>query len=345
MTDTARFATLRNLPGPAARFCLAVERFCRKELSLELVGKSLVVAYSGGADSKALLFSLYYLAPRLGLTVHAAILDHGLRPESDAEVADAAAVAARLGIRLHTEKQNVAEFAKTRKMGLEEAGRLARLHFLEATRRETGSEWIATGHQLNDLAEDSLMRMTRGAGWVALAGMAGIAEERRVIRPLLLTPRAAIEVFLRNIGEPWHEDAMNADNAYFRNRVRNQILPLFLKENPAFLNTVADRWRMARADAAFFQDAVKNIATAEREGGLFLSREALACVPASIRVRKYRAIFAELGPGQATAAHLSALDETWQRNEGGKMIQFSGGRTASITEGGILFLPKNACPH
>lgn len=341
MNDTSSPMRLQNVPASAARFCLAVERFCREDLFLDLTGESLVVAYSGGADSRALLFALHLLTPRQDLTVHAATLDHGLRPESAAEVEDAAALCLRLGIRFHTQRMDVAAFAAGRGVGLEEAGRLCRQKFLESVRKKTGSAWVAVGHQLNDLAEDSLMRMTRGTGWPALAGMSGVVPERRIIRPMLLTSRAAVERFLLDIGEPWHEDAMNRDDAYFRNRVRKTLLPLFCKENPAFLETVADRWRMARADAAFFAAELDHFATEHRDNGIFLPRDVLENAPASLRLRQYRVVLASLGPGQATATHCNALDAVWQRNEGGKAIQFPGGKRAVIRDGGILFLCKN----
>jgi tRNA(Ile)-lysidine synthase len=337
MTERLSFKRLQDLPPRAARFCLAVERFCRLDLLCDLTGSSVVVAYSGGADSRALLLALFFLTPRLDLTLHAAILDHGLRPESGAEILDAKARCRRLGIGFHTAKEDVAAYAAKNGLGLEEAGRVVRLDFLEKVRAATGSDWVAAGHTLNDLAEDCLMRMTRGAGWPALAGMAGLAAAGRTVRPLLLTPRADIETFLGDLGEPWHNDAMNADDAYFRNRVRKHILPLFLKENPAFLDAVADRWRMARDDAAFWAEAIAGIAAEKKENGFFLSRDALLCFPPSLRARKYREILAKIGKGQATAERLAALDAAWRRNEGGKTIQFPGGKTARIKDGGILF--------
>lgn len=335
-------ARLQDMPSRAARFCLAVERFCRQDISLDLSGISLVVAYSGGADSKALLLALHFLVPRLGLRVlHAAILDHGLRSESAAEVTQAVAFCRRYGIACHTEKADVAAYARERGIGLEEAGRDCRLAFLERVRRNTGNGWIAAGHQLNDLAEDALMRMTRGAGWPALAGMAAVVEENRVIRPLLLTPRSAIEEFLRDIGETWVRDAMNEDGAYFRNRVRKEFVPLFMRENPAFLDAVAERWRMARQDAAWLRGELERIRPAERDDCPFLSPEMLHALPASLRLRKYAAILAGLGQGQSTAVLLQALDAAWQRNEGGKAIQFPGGKSAVIRHGGIIFMKKN----
>lgn len=341
MNGMGPFERLQDLPARAAQFCLAVERFCRNERELDFSGASptsLVVAYSGGADSKALLLALHFLAPRMGLALHAATLDHGLRAESTVEVAEAAALCARLNVRFHTGRRDVAAFASDRGIGLEEAGRLERISFLETVRETTGSAWIATGHHLNDVAEDCLMRMTRGTGWPALAGMAAVVPEKRVIRPLLLTPRESIERFLLDLGETWVHDAMNEDDAYFRNRVRNHILPLFIRENPAFLETVADRWRMARADAAFFRSALAGVAEEKRGGEIFLSRGVLRQMPPSLRLRKYREILGRLGGPQVAATRVFALDAAWERNEGGKFIQFPGGRRAAIRDGGILFL-------
>lgn len=335
--DALRFARLQELPPKAAHFCLRVERFCREDLGFVCAGESVVAAYSGGADSKALLFCLCYLASRLGLSVQAAILDHGLRREAEAEVRDASAVCSRLGVVLHVQKRDVAALAKESGVGVEEAGRNARLEFLEEIRQKTDSAWIAVGHQLNDLAEDCVMRMLRGTGWPALGGMAGIDPKRHIVRPLLLTPRAELELFLRSIHEPWHDDAMNNDDAFLRNRVRNHILPLFFQENPSFLDTVADRWRMARKDEIFLANRMEAVCAQEKEAGVFLPREALLRADAAIRLRKYKQILSTLAPGQVSASLLRALDEAWLRNEGGKTIQFSGGKRARIQNGGVFF--------
>lgn len=337
MTERPAYVKLQDLPAKAAHFCLGVERFCRLVLDWQCTGQSVLVAYSGGADSRALLLTLYYLAPRLGITLHAATLDHGLRPEAAREVRDAAALCAALKIPFHTQTRNVAAFAAQQGLGLEEAGREARFAFFTAVLQETGCAWAALGHQLNDLAEDCFMRMIRGAGWPALAGMAGIDEKRRLVRPLLLTPRETIEAFLTSLDQPWHDDAMNADEAFLRNRIRKHVLPLFLQENPSFLDTVADRWRMARQDASCFAGLTDAVRETARENTVFLAWEDLAAAHSSVRLRKYRRILRDLGPGQATAVLLQALDEAWQRNEGGKTIQFPGGKAAAIRKGGILF--------
>ncbi len=331
---------LQDLPPPAARFCLDMERFCRGELApdlgLDLAGKAVLAAVSGGADSLALLLALHCLSPRLGCSLLVAHLDHGLRPESASESAQVAEIAKRLGLACVSGKADVAALAQERGVGLEEAARIARLDFLERTRQERGCDWIALGHQLNDLAEDSLMRLMRGTGWPGLAGMEACDPARRLFRPLLLTPRSSVDVFVAVFGLVPAQDAMNEDTAYLRSRVRKNVLPLFTAENPAFLDSVAQRWLLARRDAAYFASVLP-----EEEDGPdrdpFLSRETLDPLPEALRLRLYKRVLDHLGPGQALAETLFALDTAWREKRGGKRFAFPGGKSALVHKGGIQF--------
>ena len=245
-------ASLQALPPAQARFCLAVSRFVKQDLGLDIRGASLLVGFSGGADSTALLLVLHYLAPSLHLTLAAAHLDHGLRPSSGREADLCRAFCRELGIACVSERRDVAAERQRNKTGIEEQGRAARYGFFAQAAARMGSDWIATGHQNNDLAEDLLMRLIRGAGWPALSGMPAVDPERRLLRPLLLTPRKDIEEFLSSLGLPWLRDESNDDRAYLRNRVRLDLLPLVLRENPAFLNSAAGLWRLGRIDEDYF---------------------------------------------------------------------------------------------
>jgi tRNA(Ile)-lysidine synthase len=192
------------------------------------------------------------------------------------------------------------------------------------------------GHQLNDLAEDSLMRLIRGGGWPALAGMAGVDAARRILRPMLLRPRGEVEAFLRSLGVRWVDDAMNADTRYLRNRVRHEILPLFIRENAAFLDSVAFRWRMARLDEAFFREQLGAYCPPMTEEGVFLARDVLRSLSPALRMRFMKKVLDALGPGQARADTLLALENAWRQGEGRKTLRFPGHKSAVIHKGGIL---------
>ncbi|GFM35552.1 tRNA(Ile)-lysidine synthase [Desulfovibrio psychrotolerans] len=221
--------------------------------------RGILVACSGGCDSTALLLILHCLAPRLGCRLAVAHLDHQLRPESAQEAEYVRAICAALELPFFHAAQNIAVLSAERGTGIEETARHARYAFLESARRESGCDYLATAHHLNDLAEDILMRLLRGTGWPALGGMDAFCSARRLIRPLLVTKRNKLENFLSALSIPWCEDASNTDPAYLRNRIRSTLLPLFLQENPAFLHAMEGLWRLARTDSDHWSVQVDNI--------------------------------------------------------------------------------------
>lgn len=358
---------LQELPPKAAHLCLAVERFIRKELNLTLEGQSVVVALSGGVDSTALLLILHYLAPKLGIRIEAAHLNHALRPEATTEASFARDLSGRLGIPFHTDTRPIAELASRSGKGIEETARTERYAFLQTVRTQCDAHWICTAHHADDLTEDVLMRLIRGTGWPALGGMAAVDTNRHLFRPLLVTKRNKLEWFLNALRLPHVHDASNDDLSYLRNRVRHTVVPLLKKENPAFTDAVANLWQLAQIDDAYWQTACGNalqqqnimcssrkslddiyIASEQSEAvteemqspeqrTFMLEKSLLHDMPQALRLRLYKTILDNLGDGQMIQSALLGLDAAWQANTGGKTIQFSGGKQAIIQNGGILF--------
>ncbi len=329
------------MPPRQAHFCLGIEQCIRDTLGLELSGQRVLVALSGGVDSTALLLAALALAPRLGITLCAAHLNHGLRPEAAAEAAAVSTLCADLGVRCIVEKARVAEKARTQGVGLEEAGRKLRYAFLENVRTGQQADWILLGHHLNDLAEDVLMRLIRGTGWPGLGGMEALDSQRRLLRPLLLIPKKQLRVFVSALEFSWQEDQSNSDPQFLRNRVRQQILPLFLQENPNFLQNVADLWLLARLDQEYFQKAVESLEKKDTtplvQGSGFLSRSLLERAPQALRLRLYKHELDALGPGQALHTGLRQLDAAWQARRTGKCFQFPGDKIARVEREGLRF--------
>lgn len=260
---TTTHHSLQTLPPAQAHLCLRVEQFIRQGLGSEspvdLAGTTLLVALSGGADSTALLHILHILRQRLGINLVAAHLDHALRPESAAECAHAHALCDVLAIPFVSQRCDVRALAATQRCGLEEAGRNARYRFLASARVAAHAQWIATAHHRDDLTEDVLLRLVRGTGWPALGGMRALDQQRCLLRPLLLTPRAELVHFLASIGATWVEDASNQSDDFLRNRIRHQVLPLLLRENPSLTDNMADLWQLARIDASYWDNQLANM--------------------------------------------------------------------------------------
>lgn len=336
-----RLPKLQDLPPKWARFCLGIGNFAAKELTRPFSASACVVACSGGADSTALLAICNLLCNRDGGQVVVAHLDHALREDSRADADFVAALCEKWHIVLHSERQDIAALALARGIGLEEAGRLARYELLERVRQDTGSGLILLGHQLNDLAEDQLLRLTRGAGWPAQGGMAGYDASRRLLRPLLLTPRTHLEDFLKSFGQPWRVDQSNAELSTARNRVRHELLPLLLRENPAYLDAAARLWRQARVDEAHWDAqlaaGLSTLPPPGPDGARLIPAQTLSASAAPLRLRLYKAVLESLGPGQPLSDALFRLDELWLARAGGKALRFPGDKEARPSKAGIAF--------
>lgn len=332
-------ATLQDLAPRWAHFCLGVQRFVEEELGARLRGKALLVAFSGGLDSTALLACFSVLAPRLDATLHAVHLDHGLRAASADDAAHCRAVCESFGVPLHEAREDVPAWAAREKLCIEDAGRRARLALFERMRRETGAAFVLLGHQLDELAEDQVMRLTRGAGWPELGGMPAIDRERALLRPLLLTPKDELRAFAEYLGVSWREDESNADPAFLRNRVRARILPLLVEENPSYLEAAARLWRLARLDRDHLAGLMADHEASALPGGgnLLLSRVSLDALHPSLRLRLCKRALERLGTGQPRMDNLLDLERAYAEGRIGAAVRFPGDKEARVSREGIVF--------
>jgi tRNA(Ile)-lysidine synthase len=198
----------------------------------QLLNKSdkVLVGVSGGPDSVTLLYLLNSLKNEFKLKLCVAHFDHMLRKDSCKDAEFVRKLSAELKIPFTTAKVRVKNLA--RKGSLEEIARNARLNFFFRTAQKVKADKIALGHNLDDQAETVLMRILRGTG---LYGLAGILPKRKIngftlIRPLIAVSRKEIEGFLCKNKIKARIDSTNLKNLYFRNKIRNQLLPLLEKK-------------------------------------------------------------------------------------------------------------------
>lgn len=186
-------------------------------------GDHVICAVSGGADSVALLWALYLLREKLSISLSAAHFNHGLRgEESDRDQAFVEDLCRGYGIALHVGSAKVQPGEK----GLEAAARDARYSFFA-----TLSGKIATAHTADDNGETVLMHLVRGTG---LKGLGGISPVRgNIIRPMLMVTRQEVLAFLQEYSLPHVEDSSNETDAFLRNRIRHNVMPLLQQENPS----------------------------------------------------------------------------------------------------------------
>ncbi len=206
-----------------------------REQVLFVPGERVLVAVSGGPDSTALLHALVKLAPRLGITVEAATIDHGLRPEAAAECTEVARRCGELEIVCAVQKVDV-HAARARHVSWQDAARRARLAALEAIAQRRGCDRIALGHTADDQAETVLFRLVRGTG---LRGLSGIPYRRGpFIRPMLDVRRSEVLRYLARRRLTFVDDPTNADRRFARSRVRHDWLPFLERENPKLVEAL-----------------------------------------------------------------------------------------------------------
>lgn len=189
-------------------------------------GARVLLGYSGGADSTCLL----HLLSLSGIDTVAAHLHHGQREEADEELEHCSQVCESLDVPFVSGKADVPRMSNDLKIGLEEAGRLARYNFFETAKRQTSSWLIATAHTSDDHLETVLFHIARGSG---LPGLVGIRAERSgIIRPLLPFSRAETRDYCLQHGLWFHDDPANDDHDLSRARIRHRVVPELEQINP-----------------------------------------------------------------------------------------------------------------
>ncbi|MFQ5679668.1 MAG: tRNA lysidine(34) synthetase TilS [Gemmatimonadota bacterium] len=284
MTDSPRFARAGDLE-------LGFRRLLERRPFLAPRGASLLIAYSGGPDSTALLYLLRAVAEERGLRLHAAHYDHGLRPDSRAEAELVARRARSAGVAACTIGRPAERLEPH-----QAAFRAARYAFLAREAARVGASRIATGHQADDQAETVLFRLLRGTG---LRGLGGIPPRRgRIVRPLLPFWREEILAYLEGRGIPFLEDPSNRDRRWARSRIRHDLLPaLEGAAGPELRRRLVELAASARrADRALDAAARRAVRDAvQEEGRIRVARLPLATYDRELRARIVRLLARRLG--------------------------------------------------
>ena len=197
------------------------------------------LAVSGGADSTALLVLMAELRSSHGFDAVVLHVDHGLRKDSADDAAFVKRLAARFGLPFHEIRTKV---VPEKGESVEMAARRVRLAFFASCMKRLHLDCIATGHQMEDVAETFLMRLARASGPDGLAGLKPVSFVGGItfIRPLLNVHGGELRDFLRSRGIAWREDSTNKDTSIPRNKVRHVVLPFLARElDPKIVEHIA----------------------------------------------------------------------------------------------------------
>lgn len=198
-------------------------RTVRDFLTLRLEkGAKLLLGFSGGPDSMALLHALKECQENLDFSLHVAHIDHGWREESGREAKALRQVAKHLKVPFHLKR-----LEKMTGGDLENKGRKERLSFFAELQEKEGFQAVLLAHHLGDQGETVFKRVAEGAG---VHGLGGLFPERKIgkvliWRPLLKTQKKEIFAYLKKKKLHYFDDKTNVDPRFLRSRMRTSLFP------------------------------------------------------------------------------------------------------------------------
>jgi len=316
-------------------------------------GDPVVVAVSGGPDSVCLLHVLNELQREFSLQLSVAHLDHSTRDGESAEDAlFVESLANGMGLQCYVETVDV---ARTKPPGgsFEAAARDLRYEFLIRVAKHTGSTKVALGHTANDQAETMLMRLISGTGRRGLAGIRPVRDldDVTLIRPLIDVKRNEILSYLRSNNVPYRTDKTNLDPAYFRNKVRLELIPLLQQEyNPQVLDALLRSATVLQEEEQYLSELARELAARAvmRQNGSVteMSRDVYVSASPVLRRRLIMDIARKLSgkTPRLTGASIEAADALYVSGRTGSRMFISDDVQISVKQE-TLFAKKVSPPH
>ena len=204
-----------------------VENFLEK---YNIKNKKVIVGFSAGPDSVAMAFLLSKLTSKYNLKLVLAYFNHNWRKEALHEQNFAQIFAEKIGAEFYSETAP-SDCPKT-----EEVARNLRYTFFELAMKKFNADVTFLAHNKNDNIETLVYRVIKGTG---VAGLCSIQEKRdNYYRPLLKITKEEILNYIKENNLEYKIDSSNEDTKYKRNLIRKEILPLFEKINPSYLNNI-----------------------------------------------------------------------------------------------------------
>lgn len=257
-----------------------------------------VVGVSGGSDSMLLL---HYMMSRVGSDrIVVAHVNHGFREQSLVEYAFVEGFCKENGVVFEGFNANVSEYMEETGKSVQVASREVRYGFYKDVMNRHGIGSIVLGHHGDDLIETVVMRHIVGSGSRGLVGMLPKSENElgNVIRPLLCLDKREVYDLCERIGLTWFEDSSNQKDDYFRNRIRNRVLPELKSENGAvhgnFLKVSMER----EEDNSFietFVDSFLGDHVSDKLGVWVVDREAFNGLHGAVKKRVVKVLLGLVG--------------------------------------------------
>jgi tRNA(Ile)-lysidine synthase len=256
------------------------------QLDQKIVTNQMVMlAASGGVDSTALFYLFLQITKeRKNFSLALFHVNFGLRgQESEQDQRFVEAMAARHSIPLTVRRVSSQEYKNKGGKSTQEWAR--DLRYQEFYRLAAKGWTIALAHQMDDCAENVLLRLARGKSPAHLLGMKTF--HRPFWRPLLEVPKSVLLEFLHDYGYTYRNDSSNDQMTYSRNRIRHGFLPELESLFPGSSKRLVDFSTQVEQQAEFVHGVLKQKIIDDnvcvplewlKEQRDFIATEALLCL-------------------------------------------------------------------
>lgn len=214
----------------------------------------ILVTVSGGVDSVVLCHLFYQLNIKFGI----AHCNFQLRSEESEEDANfVSALSKKYDVSYHTIRFNTQDFAEKNRISIQMAARELRYAWFNKIKKDNQYDFIAIGHNKNDVIETFFINLARGTG---IKGLTGIkAKTETIVRPILFALRNEISEYAKNQNLQFREDSSNASLKYHRNKIRHAILPVLKEINPNVENKILNSINYLNQVDTIYSAAIKKI--------------------------------------------------------------------------------------
>jgi len=298
-------------------------------------GDRILISISGGPDSVFLTHLLCLIRPFMNLTLFGYCLDHMTRNgESARDALFVEKLCKELEIELFRQKVDVAAWCKLNKFSFQEGARKIRMERLLEISDKNDIKKIAVGHNADDNIETFFMHLLRGSGVRGLSGIKPVSG--KFIRPLIDIFRKDIISYLEDKKISYCVDRTNLENVYFRNRVRNILIPFVNRHfRESFKSNILRSVNILKDEDEFLKDyavvKMTGMATVKRSGAG--RHTALVKIPALKIHGEPRAVQRRIALLAVEMINGSLEDISFKNIDDILSICFSGGESKIIQPG------------
>lgn len=294
----------------------------------------ILLGFSGGPDSAALLSLLVKWRELTGSPIYAAHIDHLIREnEHERDLKFCEKIASSYGVKLFSLVADLPTIAKESGESLETAARRVRYDFFNKIMKENGIEILATAHNADDNLETLLLNITRGSGLKGIRGIPPVREIESgvVIRPILGMSKAEILSYCEENSVEYVVDSTNAVADCSRNIIRLKVIPELKSINPSVVKTAKRLSDSVRDDEKYFDELADSFLDGKND---LIALSALNAIPdVSVKTR----IIQKLGGDGLETVHIKSILKLADEGVPHSSISLPDKKRAVIDNGRLFF--------